>query len=243
MRISCSTRWCVDIPAQAALAAIGEAGFEYVDVVSADMPVGQAMLDAIAPGLPVSGLPRPCGLHWYDTSSPGRIRDGLNLAKAGGINVLTLAAGPRRQEAMQYFVQTLKLALASMSNDMSIELVNRCDSRLEQLEDFRQFFEMVEHPRVSVAIDAVEFHRASVNPAGAILELGDRMSRLVLGDMIGDMRVPLGEGEINIPAVIEHARRIGYNGWFVVDPHAPDINMPGVVLAREHEWLRKVLAQ
>lgn len=236
MRVSCSTCWCGDIPAEPALAAIQAAGFEFVDIVAADDPLAAAMLDAITPG-----MPQPSGLHWLDTSSPGRIRDGLHEAKARGVNVLTLGAGLRRQEAMQYFAQTLKLVLAGMSNDMSIELVNRSGTRLEQLEDFRELFELARHPRLTVAVDAVEFHRASVNPTGAILELGDRMTRLVVGDMVGSQRVPLGEGEVNIPAVIERAHRIGYNGWIVLDPCVSDLNAPSEDLLREYQRLRVMI--
>jgi sugar phosphate isomerase/epimerase len=236
MRISCNTRWCIDIPADLALAAIWAAGFEFVDIVSADDPSAAAMLDAIGPG-----MPQPGGLYWFDASSPGRIREGIHEAKARGVKVLTLGAWPRRQEDMRYFAQTLELTLADMPDDVSIELVNRSGTRLEQLGDFRELFVFVGHPRLSVAVDAVEFHRASVNPTGAILELGDRMTRLVVGDMIGSRRVPLGEGEINIPAVIERARRIGYNGWIAVAPCVSNPNAPHEDLVREHEWLRRML--
>ncbi len=206
------------------------AGFEYADIVSADTPEGLSLLGVID-----GGSPWLSGLHWFDTSAPATIREGLRKAKAGGLHALTLGVGPRQQESMQYLVQTLELVLADMPNDISIELANRSGTRLEQLEDFRELFVLIQHPRLAVAVDAVEFHRASVNPTAAIREQADRMTRLIVGDLIGGQRVPLGDGEVNIPAVIEHARRVGYNGWIVLDPYVADVNAADEDLAREHE--------
>lgn len=239
MNIACSTRWCAGVPSERTFADIRAAGFGFVELVPPNVP-DESFYATSNNVLQRVGL-RPSGLHWTGTDSPASIRDGFQKCRDHGLAELTVLAGPRREESMQYFVQTLELALAGMSADMSLRLVNRNGTRLEQLEDFRELFLLVQHPRLSVAVDVAEFHRACVNPAGAILELSDRMARLIVGDLIGDARVALNEGEVNIRAVIEQARRVGYNRGIVLDPFVADPNAPQGDLAGEYERLQSLL--
>jgi sugar phosphate isomerase/epimerase len=133
--------------------------------------------------------------------------------------------------------------LAGLSVNNEIELANRAGTRLEQLEDCRELLVLLSGRRWSIAVDAIEFHRASVNPRDALRELRDRMSRLIVGDLVGNRRVPFGEGEVNIPAVIEHAKRIGYDGPLVLDPGVSNPADAAADLRREHDRLRTLVGR
>jgi sugar phosphate isomerase/epimerase len=54
-------------------------------------------------------------------------------------------------------------------------------------------------------------------------EFGDRTTAMRISDMIGDQPVPLGQGEINLPAIIELAKRMNFKGWLVVDVEAANL--------------------
>ena len=236
MNISCSTRWAEALSTKLALATLADAGFSYADAWVVDAAAARTWVDEVK-----SSPVQIARLHLQEVSTPEQVREMIQLAAQLGLRSLIVSAGPRRLESMQYFVQTLELVVAGMPGDFVIELANRNGSRLEQLEDFRALFVLTHHARLAVTIDAVEFQRASVNPRDAIREWGERMGRLIIGDMIGDRRVPLGDGEVNVRAVIEHVRRIGYNGGYVLDPCVADASRPHDDLIRERERLTAML--
>jgi len=117
------------------------------------------------------------------------------------------------------------IPLAQQYN-LTINLSNRYGSRVEQLDDLRYVFQKINHPRLQVLLNTGQFHLASVNPRDAFREFGDRVSLIRVADLIGDIPVPLGEGEINVPAVIEHLKRIEFKGCLIVQP----------VSARAESW-------
>jgi sugar phosphate isomerase/epimerase len=239
MQISCSTRWAEGIAPGLALTAMRFAGFEAIDIVVSDAQAARAWVDV----LKSTDSPKPVGLCLANAETPEQIREGVSLARELSLRTLALCAGPRRELSMQYFVQALELVLADLPLGVGIELVNRTGTRLEQLEDYRELLVLLGRRRWSIAIDAVEFHRASVNPCDALREMGDRMGRLIVGDLLGDRRVPLGEGEVNVAALVEHARRIGYDGSVVLDPLVNDPVSADTDLRLEYRRLRKIVVK
>jgi sugar phosphate isomerase/epimerase len=135
----------------------------------------------------------------------------------------------------------MELLLAEV-DDLDVELTNSCTSRMEQLEDFRELFIHLPDPRLGVAIDTLEFHRASVDPRGAVDELEDRITRLILRDAVGNRQVPLGEGEVNINSVLAHAARIGGIRHLCVEPLVLSWHTAVEELAAERQRLEAMLA-
>ena len=226
MRISCSTRWAKGWTAGNALAAIRDAGFEAVEwALPMDIAAGVllSMSGAVASGAWTSAL---------------------ELAHARQAGSITLQAGDRRRQTMDALVEQVRAwAASAVAENITLELTNRAGSRLQQPSDFLELFIRAGVDSLGVVVDAGEYHLASVNPVEAIASLADHLSRLVVGDALGDRRVALGTGEVNVRHVIDRARQTGYDGWLVldpcVDPAAADVV---AMLARERSRLELMLA-
>ena len=93
---------------------------------------------------------------------------------------------------------------------------------MEQIEDLRYLLHVVDHPRLFLVNDTGQFQSAAVNPRYLLTEFGERLALVHLSDRIGKRAVPIGRGEMNVPAIVEHLGKIGYNGWLVVDQEFAD---------------------
>jgi sugar phosphate isomerase/epimerase len=234
MRISCSTRWG---ECEQTFSLIRDAGFTAVDLVVLSVP---AAIGEIVNTLKRFGL-TPSGLT-VDNGSPQAWPAAIRAAAILGMESVTLTGGGRKQQRIDVLAETLRPVLAAANKaGIAVELVNRRGSCLEQPSDFHELHVRLGALQTGVVIDAVEYHRSSVNPVDAIAQLGDRMSRLVVGDAIADRRAPLGEGEINIASVIERSRRVGHPGWLVLDPCVRGMDTASVDLAAERERLEAIL--
>ncbi len=235
MRLSCSTRCLPDEPLERVLSAIREAGFEAVEpswwrIESEDRETPghercSPWLSAQC-GLVLSGL----RIGQLTAASPGDLREELvdlqhrmKLAKALGLQAVSLRGGDRRHQSLEMFAVALEAILAVADEmRMNICLANACDSRVEQIEDLRYLLSAVDHPRLWLLNDTGQFHSAVVNPRYLLTEFGDRLALVHISDQIGKRTVPVGQGEMNVPAIVEHLVKIGYDGWLVVDQQFTD---------------------
>lgn len=196
---------------------IRTAGYEAVDL-TAPLPCADELLDVMAKcGLTPSSLTLQPEVQDSTRRFAEGIDEAVRLAHALKLVSVSTVTPARRQQTVAQLASWLERILVDVG-DIALELINLTDSRLEQLEDFRELFFQLPDSRLSVAVDTLEFHRASVDPRGAVDELMDRMTRLVVRDAIGDQQVPLGQGEINIPSVLAHADRAGGLAGLSVDP-------------------------
>jgi len=62
-----------------------------------------------------------------------------------------------------------------------------------------------------------------------------------IGDRIGRRPVPLGQGETNVPAIIEHLHQIGYTGWVSVEPSANPLADKFASLAAARQYLTALI--
>lgn len=254
MRISCSTACLHGRPLAEALAVIADAGFTAVDLVwpqvvsvtGTDPPscgelrsmLAAARLEPAALIVPGSVLAR--AEDSFDAMQT--VMWQLSVACEFGLSTLCVGAGDRHLQSEAQFVCELRDILPTVADaQMSIALLNREGSRLEQLADLRQVFLAVNSPSLRLGLDGGEFHRACVNPRDALREFEYRLGRLFIADMVGDQPVPFGDGEINLPALIQHARRIGYDDDYVVSTELADPDRATQELAAARKYLESML--
>lgn len=235
MRLSCSTRCLPDDPLERALSAIREAGYGAVELSWWQVePEGCEAIYRVATsqailaeyGLTLSGL----SIGEMAAVSPGELREELadmrnrmQTAKALGLEAVNLRGGDRRHQSLEMFAVGLEALLAiAEETRMNICLGNACASRVEQIEDLRYLLSVVDHPRLLLVNDTGQFHSAAVNPRYLLTEFGDRLALVHISDRIGKRAVPIGRGETNVPAIVEHLAKIGYDGWLVVDQEFVD---------------------
>ncbi|UCD28071.1 MAG: sugar phosphate isomerase/epimerase [Planctomycetota bacterium] len=230
MRLSSSTRCLADWPLLKSLTAVSETGYQAVELswsriesefskIQSRAPLLRAILDEHE--LDLSGM-NTSGLtvtnHNELTKNITDVHEQMKFARTMRLTGVNLKGGNRRQQSFETLIHGLKALIPLAEElDITINLANQYNSRIEQPEDLHNIFQQLNHPCLRVLNDTGQFHLASVNPRDALREFGDRTEEIRIADMIGDTPTPPGEGEINVPAIIEHARRLGYKGWLVAD--------------------------
>ena len=77
--------------------------------------------------------------------------------------------------------------------------------------------ELTNPKRVGFAFDTGHTVRAGKDPAAMIGLLGGRLGMIHLADWNGEKRPPLGEGRLNIQAVVEALQKAGFDKWIVLE--------------------------
>lgn len=147
----------------------------------------------------------------------------VRLARRLGLASVVVRAGDRRRQGLDVLVAGLREVAAYAGRlGMQVHLANGGGSRVVQLEDLRHVLADLPGEGVRIAVDCGEFHSAAVNPCHVFREFPERIGLVHVGDRIGKRPMRIGEGETNVPAIIEMAARCGYDGWVVVAGELPE---------------------
>jgi len=135
-----------------------------------------------------------------------------------GCNILVQTGGSRREEGLQNTVTGLKRLLELISDlDIKICLEPHINSQILTFEDYDKIFSKIDSPKLGITIDTGHFHSAGVDFIALIKKYSNRIWNIHLKDHRGKQSVPIGEGEIDIPGLINELRRINYNGFLAVE--------------------------
>jgi len=255
MRLSCTTGCVTAWPLRDALPAVRDAGYEAVELSWAQ--VEREFIGARDPAAALSALLkehdltlsslRVADMTATDQAELGEavsvIREQMEFAPGLGLTAVSLKGGDRRQQSLEVLRDGLTAVLRhAEGSGITICLGNAAGNRIEQIEDLRWMFLKTGHSRLGVLNDTGQFHASSVNPRDVLREFGDLVGLMHLTDRIGKRSVPLGEGEMNVPAIVQHARDVGYDGWLVVDADRPDADGTLGYLCDAQWYLQSLLA-
>jgi sugar phosphate isomerase/epimerase len=230
MILSCSTHCLPDFPLEEALRVIHEAGYESVEISAEQLDAAfgdmaketkairkllwKYHLHAVGVRLNDLAAVDFHELHKHLETIQRQMEGALEL----GSLYVSVRGGDRRRQSLPMLSAGVDHVLDQAKQlDMSFTLANGYKTRVEQLEDIRYIMSEVHDPGLCLLNDTGQFHSAAVNPRYAIREYGLRNWVVHITDQVGRQTVPIGEGEMNVRAIIEHLRRIGYNNWLVVD--------------------------
>ena len=156
----------------------------------------------------------------------GAMCEQMRFARELGLSSVSFSSGDRRRQTMDVLVRGIKAVVpTAVELGLTIGLANRYGSRIEQLDDLNSLMIELDEPRLRFVINTGAYHDASVNPRDAIRAFSDQIDLVRIADRIGRRPVPLGQGELNVAAVVGQLQQIGYTGRLVVDtphPHAAD---------------------
>jgi sugar phosphate isomerase/epimerase len=145
------------------------------------------------------------------------------LAHDLGIKSVSVPVGERRRQPFSTVLDLLDRVLPrAEALGIDLNLANACGTRIEQIDDLHAIFMQTAHPRLRILLDAGQFQDGAVNPRDVLRVFGDRIGAIRLGDRVGRRPVPLGEGELNVLAFLEHVKRIGYAGELTLEPPPDD---------------------
>lgn len=255
MRLSCHAHCLRDRPLRETLPAICEIGYEAVEVewprVQREFAATAGCVETLLAVLDENNLClSSMSIAAVDAIDEieiepmlAALRPQIAAASALHLPAVTVRAGDRRQQPFEMLTTCLRPLLDNAGHGgMVLQVGNALGSVLEQTEDFRQLFMEIDHPGLRLALDAGQFHCAAVNPCNVIGEFADRLSLIRLNDRIGRRIVPLGQGEMNVQAIIETARRRGYDGWLVIDAALPNPKEALPYLADARAYVQAVLS-
>jgi len=103
-------------------------------------------------------------------------------------------------------------------------------SQFQEASDFDTIFTEIDSPQIGITIDTGHFHAAGVDWKAIIRQYADKIYNIHLKDMVGTQSVPIGEGEVDLPGLIEELRAIGYQRALALELEVVDHqNLPQYV--------------
>jgi sugar phosphate isomerase/epimerase len=109
--------------------------------------------------------------------------------------------------------------LSSLGERMALRLHvrNVCDSVFERLDVLHELFARVKSPALGLCVDNLEFQRAVVNPADAVLNFNDRLGAVRLRDELRGAACNLGDGGCHVRGTLRALSAEGFSGSVYVD--------------------------
>jgi sugar phosphate isomerase/epimerase len=161
---------------------------------------------------------------WVGTASPA-VAPGVCVA-ASNADALRLA---------DVVPAIARLAGVAKEFGLSFRIRNRRDSPVEQLDELHVLFRDARADNLSLDLDVGEFHSSAINPCDAVLSFSGRIGQVRLTDRRRHTRVPLGQGQVNVPAVLESLAEERFDGTIAI----PLENRPDAAeqLAAERRYL------
>jgi len=253
MRLSCSVTCLPKHALVEAMQAISRAGFAAVEVCSAFLREAHAhdteAVDHLRrllerSDLTISSITIPPLSATSVEDLPHNIEiihREMQLARAAGLSAVNVGAGDRGRQSIELLTHGLREIIAIARDlGMQVNLANARGSRIQLPSDIRYVLAEASAERVRLMLDAGQFHSVAVNPCDVLCEFPGRIGLIHLTDQIGRKPVPIGRGEMNVPAIVERAFRTDYAGWIVVANPVPDDADPVHYLREAKAYLERL---
>jgi len=136
----------------------------------------------------------------------------------GNILIANFGAGEIKTPAQEDIVADAMRRCAPKAQERRINLALETTIPAPR---FRKLLERIDHPNVRIYYDLANPVMWGENPAEGLEILADYVVQLRVKDRSADGGpVMLGEGEVDYPAVVETIRKIGYDGYLVLETPA-----------------------
>lgn len=158
----------------------------------------------------------------------------MEWAKAQGFKSIMCAPPYESMDAISRLVEEFDLYAAIHNHGPDDPLYKTWQQCLDAVKD--------QHPNVGFCVDVGHFWRAGVDPMEALEALGPRVHNIHMKDQIevgGKEQAIIGEGKMDIPAILRALKKIGYDGPMNVEYEMnPENPVPG--LSKSLENLREM---
>ena len=199
-----------------------------VEAVEAfDLPAVQRQV--AASGMQCAGL-YPPGWGGRDRDDVRRraraIARCVELAEALGATHLSTTGASGRAEAgaLDRVIECvgLVLDLVPRSSPVKLTLEPHYGNVLQEPRDFERVLERFPDPRLGLCVDTGHFHSAGVDTAAFIRRHGSRVYSVHFKDHVGTVSVGIGRGEIDLAAVVQALREVGYDRGLTIELEVAD---------------------
>jgi len=142
----------------------------------------------------------------------------LEAAKLAGAQRVGIASA--HQGSIGFEMMAAAIArLVPLAERLGLRLCvrNRAGSAIEQLGDLHALLGRTKTAALRLCLDNVEFQRAIVNPADAVMSFADRLEVVRLRDEEGPGPCPLGRGRGHVAATGDALRTADFTGPIIID--------------------------
>ena len=130
-----------------------------------------------------------------------------------------------------------KLSHLIENKPIRIGLEPHLNSQFQDDEDFDFIFSEINSPQIGITVDTGHFHAAGVNWKALIGRYADRIYNVHLKDTVGSQSVPIGEGDVDIPGLIDELRSINYQGALALELEVIDHENLPLYVRQAYEYL------
>ena len=178
-------------------------------------------------------------------------KDAIRTAAALGASSVSVPPGgpiPDRvseAEAMELFVDGIR-EVADTAEEVEVDVLvePEPDLLIETSDEFLEFVDRVDSPRVGCNFDAGHFYSVGEDPAALVDKLSDYSHHYHLEDIPADrthVHTQLGEGSMDIDGVLQTLEDAGYDGFVTVELYpyeetAPEAARTAMEYLRERGW-------
>lgn len=147
-----------------------------------------------------------------------------------------------KAEAMALFREGIEEVVPAL-RDWGITLLiePEPDLLLETTDDYLRFMENIPWPEVRLNLDVGHLFCVGEDPVQSITRLSSHIGHVHLEDIPADRKhvhTQLGDGAMDIPAILEALRKTKYDGWITVELY-PYEKTPIETACKAREYLKK----
>jgi sugar phosphate isomerase/epimerase len=181
-----------------------------------------------------------CSLHMRSVESAedeavGRAVEEALFAEKLGARALTFTCTTK-----QVYIEAARKVLDGIEgHDLTLVIQVHEGRALETMDDLTEVLDGVGDDRLKVQHEVGSFHPLGVDAVEVVERFGPRLGLVHIKDMVGDQSVPLGTGEVDIPALVAATRRVGYDGFFVIEIQNKDTENTNRYFREAVDYLRK----
>ena len=151
--------------------------------------------------------------------------------------------GMAKDEALALFTQGLETVLPRAEHlGVTLLVEPEPDLLLETSDDYLDFASNFSSQALGLNLDVGHFYCAGEDPVEVIEKLMDHTCHIHLEDIAGSRKhhhLELGDGAMNIPAIIKAIDRSGYQGFVTVELY-PFLSRPAATARRAREYLTEM---
>lgn len=168
-------------------------------------------------------------------------------AELGAKTLSTEPGGPQNQyrnkkEAMALFREGIEDIVPALQDwGVTLLIEPEPDLLLETSEDYLLFMDTLARPEVRLNLDVGHFFCVGEDPVQCIHRLSSHIGHVHLEDIPADrqhIHTQLGDGAMDIPAILDALQETGYDGWITVELY-PYENNPIETACRARTYLKQ----
>lgn len=189
-------------------------------------------------GMGFSSLHMPV-LEAADDASINRALEIAHFAEDLGIRTVTFNASTKA-----VYIKAVRKFLHLLGDCPLTAVIQVHEGRsVSTMKDLEEVLLEVDDPRLKVQLEVGSFHAMGVSWKSVCEKFRGQIGLVHVKDMVGAQSVPLGTGEIDLPALFRTVENDGYDGFYVVELAPKDRENTNRYFVEAYRYLRELFSR